>query len=128
LELLPRFMEVSSKEARGSFCNNALTQFEATPSNPYEDIMTLTSTAALNAFSASASAASGALMTPGQAAKYLGFTTGWLAKLRMRGGGPRHVRLGRKCRYTLADLDAWISAHRVNNTSEKSQAQREGWA
>jgi excisionase family DNA binding protein len=90
--------------------------------------MTLTSTAALNASNASASAASGALMTPKQAAKYLGFTEGWLAKLRMRGGGARWIRLGRKCRYTRADLDAWISAHRVSNTSEKSQAQREGWA
>ena len=90
--------------------------------------MTLTSTAALNASNASAGAASSALLTPEQAAKYLGFTDGWLAKLRMRGGGPKYVRLGRKCRYTRPDLDAWISAHRVGNTSEKSQAQREGWA
>ena len=68
------------------------------------------------------------LLTPEQAAQYLGFTEGWMAKMRMRGGGPKWVRLGRKCRYTLADLDAWINTHRVSNTSEKSQAQREGWA
>ena len=87
-----------------------------------------TAAAAINASNAPAGAAIGALLTPEQAAKYLGFTEGWLAKLRMRGGGPKWIRLGRKCRYTLADLEAWISAHRVSNTSEQSQAQREGWA
>ena len=60
---------------------------------------TLTSTVALNASNASAGVVSGALLTPEQAAKYLGFTEGWLAKLRMRGGGPKWIRLGRKCRY-----------------------------
>lgn len=68
------------------------------------------------------------LLTPKQAAKYLGFSEGWMAKMRMRGGGPKYIRLGRKCRYTRTDLDAWIHAHRVSHTSEESQAQREGWA
>jgi predicted DNA-binding transcriptional regulator AlpA len=68
------------------------------------------------------------LLNPAEAGDYLGFTEGWLAKLRMRGGGPKWFRLGRKVRYTRADLDAWISAHRVSNTAEKSQAEREGWA
>jgi len=95
---------------------------------PNERISTSTSTAALTAANGASRTAGCALLTSEQAAKYLGFTDGWLAKMRMTGGGPKYVRLGRKCRYTRADLDAWIYAHRVSNTSEESQAQREGWA
>jgi hypothetical protein len=80
--------------------------------------------AALNESNAPAGAVGSALLTPEQAAKYLGFTVGWMAKLRMRGGGPNWIRLGTKCRYTLADLDEWISAHRVSTTSQQSKAER----
>jgi hypothetical protein len=57
------------------------------------------------------------LLTSVQAAEYLGFTAGWLAKLRVQGGGPKWIRLGRKARYTIADLESWIGEHRVSSTS-----------
>ena len=91
-------------------------------------ISTSTGAATITAANGVSRSAGCALLTSEQAAKYLGFTDGWLAKLRMTGGGPKYVRLGRTCRYTCADLDAWIAAHRVSSTSEESRAQREGWA
>lgn len=70
----------------------------------------------------------GALMPPEEAARFLGFKEGWLAKLRMTGGGPKFVKLGRLVRYRRADLEAWIASHVVASTSERSKAQREGCA
>ena len=59
-----------------------------------------------------------ALLKPEKAGEFLGFSEGWLAKLRMRGTGPKYVKLGRKVRYVRADLDAWIAASRLSSTSE----------
>jgi len=59
------------------------------------------------------------LLKPEEAGEYLGFTPGWLAKLRMRGGdGPRFIKLGRKVRYERSALDEWIAAGRARSTSE----------
>ncbi len=106
--------------SRSQTAHHTLVITEVDASFFYEDTM--------KSSAATSNASGNALMTSEQAAKYLGFTDGWLAKLRMRGGGPKYIRLGRKCRYAPADLDTWLAAHRVSNTSEKSQAQREGWA
>jgi len=59
------------------------------------------------------------LLTTEQAAKYLNFTTGWLAKMRVQGGGPKWIRLGRKARYHITDLENWIGEHRVSSTSTR---------
>ena len=60
------------------------------------------------------------LLKPEEAGEYLGFTPGWLAKLRMKGSssGPKFIKLGRKIRYAPNDLDAWIAAGRSGSTSE----------
>ena len=58
-----------------------------------------------------------ALDTP-QAAVYVGLTRKQLEHLRVRGGGPRYIKLGRHVRYLRADLDSWLQSHRVANTSE----------
>ena len=63
------------------------------------------------------------LLRPDDAARYLGFGAGWLAKLRMRGGdGPKFIKLGRRIRYTRSDLDQWVEANRVRSTSERQPA------
>ena len=59
------------------------------------------------------------LLKPEEAGEYLGFTPGWLAKLRMKGSrGPKFIKLGRKIRYAPNDLHAWIAAGRSASTSE----------
>ena len=60
------------------------------------------------------------LLRPEEAGDYLSFTSGWLAKLRMNGQGPKFIKLGRKIRYARTDLDAWISAGRAASTSENA--------
>ena len=47
------------------------------------------------------------------AAKYLGLAESTLAKLRMGRDGPAFHKLGRAVVYDRTDLDAWLSAHRV---------------
>jgi hypothetical protein len=62
------------------------------------------------------------LFKPEKAGEYVGFTAGWLAKLRIYGGGPKFIKLGRKVRYARSDLDAWIAAGRSISTSEPKAA------
>lgn len=52
------------------------------------------------------------------AADYLGLAISTLNKLRCTGGGPSYFKLGRSVRYDPHDLDEWLAAHRVTNTSE----------
>lgn len=59
-----------------------------------------------------------AVLTPPEAARHIGLAVATLAKMRSWGGGPRFLKLGRSIRYYPADLDAWLAARRVANTSE----------
>lgn len=53
------------------------------------------------------------------AAEYLGEVSPQLLELlRVEGGGPRYVKLGRLVRYRRATLDAWLAEHERNHTSE----------
>jgi predicted DNA-binding transcriptional regulator AlpA len=62
------------------------------------------------------------LFKPDKAGEYVGFTSNWLAKLRVYGGGPKYIRLGRRIRYAPSDLDAWIAAGRSVSTSRQKTA------
>lgn len=55
-----------------------------------------------------------------EAATYCGSSVSTFEKLRLLGGGPRYVKLGRRVVYDPADLDAWIDRNRRNSTSDKS--------
>jgi predicted DNA-binding transcriptional regulator AlpA len=55
---------------------------------------------------------------PPRAAEYLGCSISWLAKTRIKGGGPKYAKLGRKVLYPYAELDAWIQQRLTNSTSE----------
>ena len=57
------------------------------------------------------------LSTP-EAADYLGVSVSFLNKLRITGGGPSYVKLGRRVLYPKADLDSWLEACRRRSTSE----------
>jgi predicted DNA-binding transcriptional regulator AlpA len=53
------------------------------------------------------------------AASYLDCSVMMLHKLRMKGGGPRYVKLGTKMvRYTRHDLDAWVEQCGRASTSQ----------
>jgi predicted DNA-binding transcriptional regulator AlpA len=55
------------------------------------------------------------------AAAYCGSSASTFAKLRLFGGGPVFVKLGRRVVYDPADLDRWLTEHRRSSTSECAQ-------
>jgi predicted DNA-binding transcriptional regulator AlpA len=60
-------------------------------------------------------------MRAGDAARYLALSPSTLAKMRLRGDGPRYVKAGpRAVTYRRADLDAWLESHARHSTSECS--------
>ncbi|MGV3516170.1 hypothetical protein [Luteitalea sp.] len=67
---------------------------------------------------AAAPAASPACLTEADAARYIGFSRIFLRIARSQGPrqgrtpGPPFLKVGRAVRYLLADLDAWLLAHR----------------
>lgn len=48
---------------------------------------------------------------PGEVAERLRMSVGHLANLRVTGGGPRFIKMGRKVRYPLAEIEAFERAH-----------------
>jgi excisionase family DNA binding protein len=53
-----------------------------------------------------------------EAARLLGIHYNTLCKWRIRGGGPRFVRVGAAIRYRGSDLEAWLDNHTYSNTTE----------
>ncbi|MGO4135008.1 MULTISPECIES: helix-turn-helix transcriptional regulator [Rhizobium] len=51
------------------------------------------------------------------AATYTGVSASTLNKLRLTGGGPEYIKLGKSVVYDPADLDAWLSSKRRRSTS-----------
>lgn len=61
------------------------------------------------------------ILRPPEASKYLRLSVSTLAKQRLRGDGPKFVRLSpRAIAYLQADLDAWLADKRCSSTSEYS--------
>jgi len=58
-------------------------------------------------------------LTEREAADFLGYSVRALQNWRVRGGGPRFVRVSaRSVRYRLTDLIAWAEARLCDNTSQ----------
>lgn len=51
------------------------------------------------------------------AANYIGLSASTLTKLRLTGGGPEYIKLGKSVVYDPSDLDAWLSSKRRRSTS-----------
>lgn len=62
-------------------------------------------------------------LTPQQAADYLGMSKSFLDKARVHGDGPPYFKIGNRVRYRRDELDAWMEAHRMSNTSEYGSQQ-----
>jgi len=59
------------------------------------------------------------LVSTHEAAKYLGnLKTNTLEGWRVRGYGPRYIKVGRLVRYALADLDTYIESQTRSSTSQ----------
>jgi predicted DNA-binding transcriptional regulator AlpA len=62
------------------------------------------------------------MLRPPEAGRYIGLSTSTLAKQRLRGDGPKFVRLSpRAIGYLQADLDDWVTSRRCLSTSEYSR-------
>lgn len=60
------------------------------------------------------------LLTTAEAASYINYTPRFLEARRIRGGGPKFVRIsGRAVRYRLEDLNDWIESRLVSNTVQR---------
>jgi len=57
-------------------------------------------------------------LTPQQAADLLGISKSTLAKFRLRGDGPKFLKLSKKVLYRESDLEDWIAQRVFNSTSE----------
>ena len=53
-----------------------------------------------------------------RAAQYCGLSRSFLEKLRVKGGGPDHLKVGRRVLYDPVTLAEWLEGHRRNSTSE----------
>lgn len=58
------------------------------------------------------------VFTTEEAAAYIQSSRQLLELLRVKGGGPRYVKLGRMVRYRRAALDEWLIANEQNHTAE----------
>ena len=68
----------------------------------------------------------GSMLDTEEAARSIGCSPGYLAKLRQTGGGPTYHRLyvRKGVRYDLADLRDWMAGRRFGSTSEYPEASR----
>lgn len=54
------------------------------------------------------------------ASQHLGLAVSTLEKLRVSGGGPRFVKMGRAVRYRLSDLEEYLAERVVESTSQRA--------
>lgn len=62
------------------------------------------------------------LLTTAEAAKWLSVTVSYLEKMRVIGGGPEFVKLGRSVRYEPTALATWVDSARRRSTSDRGNA------
>jgi predicted DNA-binding transcriptional regulator AlpA len=53
-----------------------------------------------------------------EAAAYIPMAEGTLNNLRVSGGGPRFIKIGKRILYDQRDLDKWIEDHKRNSTAD----------
>jgi predicted DNA-binding transcriptional regulator AlpA len=65
-----------------------------------------------------------ARLTVIQAASYIPLSKSNLDKLRVAGGGPRYIKIGKRVLYDQTDLDRWIDEHKQASTADLPSARR----
>ena len=66
------------------------------------------------------------LLNPKHAAKYLGISHRTLESMRLKGGGPVYMKVGRLVRYSRTALDEWLLANARRSTSDRRPAVLQG--
>lgn len=56
-----------------------------------------------------------------EAASHLGLSVSYLNKLRVLGGSPRYIKVGRAVLYDPTDLESWLSDRRRVSTSDTGE-------
>lgn len=56
------------------------------------------------------------------AASHCGLSQSYFEKLRLRGDGCPYIQAGRRCLYSVQDLDAWMASLKRASTSEPVKA------
>lgn len=54
----------------------------------------------------------------GGASQHIGLAVSTLEKMRVTGGGPKYVKLGRSVRYRLSDLEQYLAVRVRESTSQ----------
>jgi excisionase family DNA binding protein len=62
------------------------------------------------------------MVSQAEVAELLGVTERCIEGWRVRGGGPRYVRVGRLVRYRESDVSAWLDARTRASTSDPGPA------
>jgi hypothetical protein len=62
------------------------------------------------------------MLKVGDAATFLGLSVSYLNLLRVRGGGPAFLKMGRAVCYDPVDLEKWAAAKRRVSTSDDGGA------
>lgn len=57
-------------------------------------------------------------LRPAEAADHANLSESFLAKLRMRGDGPRFIKVGKAVLYDSVDIDRWLESQKRLSTSE----------
>jgi predicted DNA-binding transcriptional regulator AlpA len=65
-----------------------------------------------------------AALNEAQVAEFLGVSVRTLQAWRVRGGGPRYVKIGRSVRHQRRELVAFQQSHTVSSTTEADALQR----
>ena len=62
------------------------------------------------------------LLTEKQTSRLMGFSVRTLQACRVRGGGPRFVKISARCvRYRQDDLDSWVADRLRRSTSDRGE-------
>ncbi|NNH67831.1 helix-turn-helix transcriptional regulator [Rhizobium laguerreae] len=59
-------------------------------------------------------------MRVNDASEYTSISVSTLNKLRLTGGGPTYVKIGKSVVYLISDLDAWLEAKRQKTTIDNN--------
>jgi hypothetical protein len=62
-------------------------------------------------------------LTTTETAERLRVSNSWLAKSRLTGDGPPHIKAGRTVLYDIDDLDLWMAARKRASTSSELAGQ-----
>lgn len=57
-------------------------------------------------------------LTPVQAAEIIGISKSTLAKLRVKGDGPKYLKIGKTILYRPIDIEEWLEKRTFASTSE----------